>query len=129
MRRKADTGMIGATKVCGYKAMEESDGYKPEDSRVFRADGTGRVGALLRKKLPVRVAAELVAVRRNALGRAQKLQYEMTRCAHFSHGQALKGTMSPPSSSPGGPSRAAWARRTKALAPSKGQDILEHAGR
>jgi len=63
-----------------YKALE-NDGYKPEEfARVYAPMGL-EIGALSPEEIAVSIAAELIAVRRNAVAAAhKKLKYE-TRAA------------------------------------------------
>ncbi|HEY4977531.1 MAG TPA: XdhC/CoxI family protein [Candidatus Acidoferrum sp.] len=66
-------GMIGSKrKVLGvYKALEK-EGYRPEEfERVFAPMGLD-IGALSPEEIAVSIAAELVAVRRNAQSAAHK---------------------------------------------------------
>src|SRR6266436_5626539 len=71
-------GMIGSKRkvLSVYKALE-NDGYKPEEfGRVYAPMGL-EIGALSPEEIAVSIAAELVAVRRNALAAAhKKLKYE-----------------------------------------------------
>jgi len=71
-------GMIGSKRkvLSVYKALE-NDGYKPEEfGRVYAPMGL-EIGALSPEEIAVSIAAELVAVRRNALAAAhKKLNYE-----------------------------------------------------
>jgi xanthine dehydrogenase accessory factor len=71
-------GMIGSKRkvLSVYKALE-SDGYKPEEfERVYAPMGL-EIGALSPEEIAVSIAAELVAVRRNAATAAhKKLKYE-----------------------------------------------------
>jgi len=71
-------GMIGSKRkvLSVYKALE-NDGYKPEEfERVYAPMGL-EIGALSPEEIAVSIAAELVAVRRNALAAAhKKLKYE-----------------------------------------------------
>jgi xanthine dehydrogenase accessory factor len=71
-------GMIGSKRkvLSVYKALE-NDGYKPEEfERVYAPMGL-EIGALSPEEIAVSVAAELVAVRRNAPNSAhKKLKYE-----------------------------------------------------
>jgi xanthine dehydrogenase accessory factor len=71
-------GMIGSKRkvLSLYKALE-SDGYKPEEfERVYAPMGL-EIGALSPEEIAVSIAAELVAVRRNAATAAhKKLKYE-----------------------------------------------------
>jgi xanthine/CO dehydrogenase XdhC/CoxF family maturation factor len=54
-----------------YKALEK-EGYKPEEfERVFAPMGLD-IGALSPEEIAVSIAAELVAVRRNAMNAAHK---------------------------------------------------------
>jgi xanthine dehydrogenase accessory factor len=72
-------GMIGSQRkvLSVYRALE-SDGYKPEEfERVYAPMGL-EIGALSPEEIAVSIAAELVAVRRNAANAAhKKLQYEV----------------------------------------------------
>src|SRR6266403_1473253 len=66
-------GMIGSKRkvLSLYKALE-SDGYKPEEfERVYAPMGL-EIGALSPEEIAVSIAAELVAVRRNAAAAAHK---------------------------------------------------------
>jgi len=71
-------GMIGSKRkvISVYKALE-NDGYKPEEfERVYAPMGL-EIGALSPEEIAVSIAAELVAVRRNATTAAHKrLKYE-----------------------------------------------------
>jgi len=71
-------GMIGSKRkvLSLYKALE-SDGYKPEEfERIYAPMGL-EIGALSPEEIAVSIAAELVAVRRNAAAAAhKKLKYE-----------------------------------------------------
>ncbi len=71
-------GMIGSKRkvLSVYKALE-NDGYKPEEfERVYAPMGL-EIGALSPEEIAVSIAAELVAVRRNAMTAAhKKLKYE-----------------------------------------------------
>jgi xanthine dehydrogenase accessory factor len=71
-------GMIGSKRkvLSVYKALEK-DGYKPEEfERVYAPMGL-EIGALSPEEIAVSIAAELVAVRRNAPAAAhKKLKYE-----------------------------------------------------
>jgi xanthine dehydrogenase accessory factor len=71
-------GMIGSKRkvLSVYKALEQ-DGYKPEEfERVYAPMGL-EIGALSPEEIAVSIAAELVAVRRNAANAAhKKLKYE-----------------------------------------------------
>ena len=71
-------GMIGSKRkvLSVYKALE-NDGYKPEEfERVYAPMGL-EIGALSPEEIAVSIAAELVAVRRNAATAAhKKLKYE-----------------------------------------------------
>jgi len=71
-------GMIGSKRkvLSVYKALE-SDGYKPEEfERVYAPMGL-EIGALSPEEIAVSIAAELVAVRRNAATAThKKLKYE-----------------------------------------------------
>jgi len=71
-------GMIGSKRkvLSVYKALE-NDGYKPEEfERVYAPMGL-EIGALSPEEIAVSIAAELVAVRRNAPNAAhKKLRYE-----------------------------------------------------
>jgi len=71
-------GMIGSKRkvLSLYRALE-SDGYKPEEfGRVYAPMGL-EIGALSPEEIAVSIAAELVAVRRNAATAAhKKLKYE-----------------------------------------------------
>ena len=71
-------GMIGSKRkvLSVYKALE-NDGYKPEEfARVYAPMGL-EIGALSPEEIAVSIAAELVAVRRNAETAAhKKLKYE-----------------------------------------------------
>jgi len=71
-------GMIGSKRkvLSVYKALE-NDGYKPEEfERVYAPMGL-EIGALSPEEIAVSIAAELVAVRRNAPAAAhKKLKYE-----------------------------------------------------
>jgi len=71
-------GMIGSKRkvLSVYKALE-NDGYKPEEfERVYAPLGL-EIGALSPEEIAVSIAAELVAVRRNAAAAAhKKLKYE-----------------------------------------------------
>jgi xanthine dehydrogenase accessory factor len=71
-------GMIGSKRkvLSVYKALE-NDGYKPEEfERVYAPMGL-EIGALSPEEIAVSIAAELVAVRRNAVIAAhKKLKYE-----------------------------------------------------
>ena len=73
-----DLGMIGSKRkvLSVYKALE-NDGYKPEEfERVYAPMGL-EIGALSPEEIAVSIAAELVAVRRNASNAAhKKLRYE-----------------------------------------------------
>jgi xanthine dehydrogenase accessory factor len=72
-------GMIGSKRkvLSVYRALE-NDGYKPEEfERVYAPMGL-EIGALSPEEIAVSIAAELVAVRRNAANTAhKKLQYEV----------------------------------------------------
>jgi xanthine dehydrogenase accessory factor len=72
-------GMIGSKRkvLAVYKALE-NEGYRPEEfSRVYAPMGLD-IGALSPEEIAVSVVAELIAVRRNALGAAhKKLNYEV----------------------------------------------------
>jgi xanthine dehydrogenase accessory factor len=66
-------GMIGSKRkvLSVYKALE-SDGYKPEEfERVYAPMGLD-IGALSPEEIALSIAAELVAVRRNAMDAAHK---------------------------------------------------------
>ena len=66
-------GMIGSKRkvLSVYKALE-NDGYKPEEfERVFAPMGL-EIGALSPEEIAVSIAAELIAVRRNAQTAAHK---------------------------------------------------------
>lgn len=66
-------GMIGSKRkvLSVYKALEK-DGYKPEEfERVYAPMGL-EIGALSPEEIAVSIAAELVAVRRNAMDAAHK---------------------------------------------------------
>jgi xanthine dehydrogenase accessory factor len=71
-------GMIGSKRkvLSVYRALE-NDGYKSEEfERVYAPIGL-EIGALSPEEIAVSVAAELIAVRRNALNAAHKsLKYE-----------------------------------------------------
>jgi xanthine dehydrogenase accessory factor len=71
-------GMIGSKRkvLSVYKALE-NDGYKPEEfERVYAPMGL-EIGALSPEEIAVSIAAELVAVRRNApIAAHKKLKYE-----------------------------------------------------
>jgi xanthine dehydrogenase accessory factor len=71
-------GMIGSQRkvLSVYRALE-NDGYKPQEfERVFAPMGL-EIGALSPEEIAVSIAAELVAVRRNAASNAhKKLKYE-----------------------------------------------------
>jgi len=71
-------GMIGSKRkvLSVYKALE-NDGYKPEEfERVYAPMGL-EIGALSPEEIAISIAAELVAVRRNAATAAhKKLKYE-----------------------------------------------------
>ena len=71
-------GMIGSKRkvLSVYKALE-NDGYKPEEfERVYAPMGL-EIGALSPEEIAVSIAAELIAVRRNAVAAAhKKLKYE-----------------------------------------------------
>ena len=71
-------GMIGSKRkvLSIYKALE-SDGYRPEEfQRVYAPMGLA-IGALSPEEIAVSVAAELIAVRRNAISSAhKKLEYQ-----------------------------------------------------
>jgi len=71
-------GMIGSKRkvLSVYKALE-NDGYRPEEfERVYAPMGL-EIGALSPEEIAVSIAAELVAVRRNATTAAhKKLKYE-----------------------------------------------------
>lgn len=71
-------GMIGSKRkvLSVYKALE-NDGYKPEEfERVYAPMGL-EIGALSPEEIAISIAAELVAVRRNASTAAhKKLKYE-----------------------------------------------------
>lgn len=71
-------GMIGSKRkvISVFKALE-NDGYKPEEfERVYAPMGL-EIGALSPEEIALSIAAELVAVRRNAAGTAhKKLQHE-----------------------------------------------------
>jgi xanthine dehydrogenase accessory factor len=71
-------GMIGSKRkvLSVYRALE-NDGYKPEEfERVYAPMGL-EIGALSPEEIAVSIAAELVAVRRNAANAAHKrLKYE-----------------------------------------------------
>jgi xanthine dehydrogenase accessory factor len=71
-------GMIGSKRkvLSVYKALE-NEGYKPEEfERVYAPMGL-EIGALSPEEIAVSIAAELVAVRRNAATAAhKKLKYE-----------------------------------------------------
>ncbi len=71
-------GMIGSKRkvLSVYKALE-NDGYRPEEfERVYAPMGL-EIGALSPEEIAVSIAAELVAVRRNAATAAhKKLKYE-----------------------------------------------------
>ena len=71
-------GMIGSKRkvLSVYRALE-NDGYKPEEfERVYAPMGL-EIGALSPEEIAVSIAAELVAVRRNAATAAhKKLKYE-----------------------------------------------------
>src|SRR5258708_4880690 len=71
-------GMIGSKRkvLSVYKALE-NDGYKPEEfERVYAPMGL-EIGALSPEEIAVSIAAELIAVRRNAATAAhKKLKYE-----------------------------------------------------
>jgi len=70
-------GMIGSKRkvLSVYKALQ-NEGYKPEEfERVYAPMGL-EIGALSPEEIAVSIAAELVAVRRNAAAEAhKKLQY------------------------------------------------------
>ena len=72
-------GMIGSKRkvLSVYRALE-NDGYKPEEfKRVYAPMGL-EIGALSPEEIAVSIAAELVAVRRNAANTAhKKLQFEV----------------------------------------------------
>jgi len=72
-------GMIGSKRkvLSVYKALE-NEGYKPEEfERVYAPMGL-EIGALSPEEIAVSIAAELVAVRRNAASAAhKKLKYEV----------------------------------------------------
>src|SRR5260221_5590803 len=71
-------GMIGSKRkvLSLYKALE-SDGYKPEEFARGYAPMGLEIGALSPEEIAVSVAAELVAVRRNAATAAhKKLKYD-----------------------------------------------------
>jgi xanthine dehydrogenase accessory factor len=71
-------GMIGSKRkvLSVYRALE-NDGFKPEEfERVYAPMGL-EIGALSPEEIAVSIAAELVAVRRNAANAAhKKLKYE-----------------------------------------------------
>jgi xanthine dehydrogenase accessory factor len=71
-------GMIGSKRkvLSVYKALE-NDGFKPEEfERVYAPMGL-EIGALSPEEIAISIAAELVAVRRNAPDAAhKKLRYE-----------------------------------------------------
>ena len=71
-------GMIGSKRkvLSVYKALE-NEGYKPEEfERVYAPMGL-EIGALSPEEIAISIAAELVAVRRNAATAAhKKLKYE-----------------------------------------------------
>src|SRR5260370_32116604 len=71
-------GMIGSKRkvLSVYKALE-NDGYKPEEfDRVYAPMGL-EIGALSPEEIAVSIAAELVALRPNALApEPQKFDYE-----------------------------------------------------
>ena len=71
-------GMIGSKRkvLSVYRALE-NDGYKPEEfERVYAPMGL-EIGALSPEEIALSIAAELVAVRRNAVSAAHKrLKYE-----------------------------------------------------
>jgi xanthine dehydrogenase accessory factor len=71
-------GMIGSKRkvLSVYKALE-NDGYKPEEFEHVYAPMGLEIGALSPEEIAVSIAAELVAVRRNASNAAhKKLKYE-----------------------------------------------------
>jgi xanthine dehydrogenase accessory factor len=72
-------GMIGSKRkvLSVYRALQ-NDGYKPEEfERVYAPMGL-EIGALSPEEIAVSIAAELVAVRRNAANTAhKKLQFEV----------------------------------------------------
>jgi xanthine dehydrogenase accessory factor len=71
-------GMIGSKRkvLSVYKALE-NDGYKPEEFEHVYAPMGLEIGALSPEEIAVSIAAELVAVRRNAPNAAhKKLKYE-----------------------------------------------------
>jgi xanthine dehydrogenase accessory factor len=73
-------GMIGSKRkvLSVYKALE-NDGYKPEEfERVYAPMGL-EIGALSPEEIALSIAAELVAVRRNAADAAHK---KLKREAH-----------------------------------------------
>src|SRR5215475_7836238 len=71
-------GMIGSKRkvISVYKALEK-DGYRPEEfERVYAPMGI-EIGALSPEEIAISIAAELIAVRRNAPATAhKKLQYD-----------------------------------------------------
>jgi xanthine dehydrogenase accessory factor len=71
-------GMIGSKRkvLSVYKALEK-DGYKPEEfERVYAPMGL-EIGALSPEEIAISIAAELIAVRRNAQAAAhKKMKYE-----------------------------------------------------
>jgi xanthine dehydrogenase accessory factor len=77
-------GMIGSKRkvLSVYKALEK-DGYKAEEfERVYAPMGL-EIGALSPEEIAVSIAAELVAVRRNAADAAhKKLKNESRPVAH-----------------------------------------------
>jgi xanthine dehydrogenase accessory factor len=82
-------GMIGSKRkvMSVYKALE-NEGYKPEEfERVFAPMGLD-IGALSPEEIAVSIAAELVAVRRNASNAEHKKLKVETRPAVHSVGQA-----------------------------------------
>src|SRR5713226_9530321 len=82
-------GMIGSKRkvLSVYRALE-NDGYKPEEfERVYAPMGL-EIGALSPEEIAVSIAAELVAVRRNAATAAhKKLKYEAHASPMFQTGE------------------------------------------
>jgi xanthine dehydrogenase accessory factor len=77
-------GMIGSKRkvLSVYKALEK-DGYKPEEFEHVYAPMGLEIGALSPEEIAVSIAAELVAVRRNAMDAAhKKLKTESRPVAH-----------------------------------------------
>ncbi len=83
-------GMIGSKRkvLSVYKALEK-DGYKPEEfERVYAPMGL-EIGALSPEEIAVSIAAELIAVRRNAGAAAHKKIKTEAHAAIHSMGQSV----------------------------------------